>query len=116
MKLEKRIQKLEGRTFSGPPAMLCGIYTPRDPNDPALTAGPDETGKARISLYWAVWFLKGTREEQKKELQQLRRDPRFHHPPKEEPNGIGGEKVFMQYINGGCWDMAVLKIHEAETK
>ncbi|MGH7826450.1 MAG: hypothetical protein ACREQ7_14900 [Candidatus Binatia bacterium] len=107
MKLEQRIRKLEGRTDTGLAAVLYGYYTARDPNDPALTVGPDEDGEARLSPYWTVWFLEGNSEEQERELQELRRDPRFNHPPKENPNWIGGAQLFVQYITGGSYDMTI---------
>ena len=116
MKLATRIQKLEAEVQgSGLPAVLYAEYSAFFEAED-LVEGPNEKGIAVISAFWWVWFLSGTREEQERELANLRNHPRFKLPPHEKPNWFPGELRYIEYINGASFDMTAIKLYEEDLK
>lgn len=76
--LERRVERLEHRAKPKElRAVIEGLLTPLDPDDPRLRAGVDDEGEALVSPWWAVWFFEGTKEQQEARLKQLRADPEF---------------------------------------
>lgn len=76
LKLDGRLRRLE-ETLRPKElrAVIQGVLSPVDPDDPRLRAGVDDEGEALISSRWSVWFFEGTREQQEEHLKQLRTDP-----------------------------------------
>lgn len=77
-RLEPRVKRLEHRAKpKGLRAVIQGLITPLEPDDPRLRARVDDEGEALVSPWWSVWFFEGTRQQQEERLKQLRADPAF---------------------------------------
>jgi len=90
---------------------LIGRYQPLDNNGSDLRSGVNDKGDAQISPYWSIWFLKGTKEQQQKELDLHRMNPKYEKPPWEAPNW---EDDYVIYINGGCIELVYERLEEEE--
>ena len=113
--LDRRIVRLEQKlaVSSGLPALLAGWYEPTDSNNHELALSVNDEGEALISPYWSIWFLKGTKDEQERELDLYRANSKYKQPPWEAPNW---NEQYVEFINGGCVDIIFCKLSEEEAE